>query len=58
MDQLRILGLLGYNIEEIEDSLTQQVKYLDKLFDELAKGKIAVEEAHRDSCSVDAVTDF
>jgi len=26
-------------VEEIENPLTQQVRYLDKLIDELAKGK-------------------
>lgn len=31
--------ICGYRIEEIEDSLTRQVRYLDKLVDELAKGK-------------------
>ncbi len=31
--------ICGYRIEEIEDSLTKQVRYLDKLADELAKGK-------------------
>ena len=35
-----ITGVIcGYRVEEIEDSLTQQVRYLDKLVDELAKGK-------------------
>ena len=35
-----ITGLIcGYRIEEIENPLTQQVRYLDKLVDELAKGK-------------------
>jgi hypothetical protein len=29
----------GYRVEEIEDPLTQQVRYLDKLVDELAKGR-------------------
>ena len=29
----------GCRVEEIEDPLTQQVRYLDKLVDELAKGK-------------------
>ena len=28
----------GYKVEEIENPLTQQVRYLDKLVDELAKG--------------------
>ena len=35
-----ITGLIcGYRIEEIENTLTQQVRYLDKLVDELAKGR-------------------
>lgn len=35
-----IKGMIcGYRIEEIEDTLTRQVRYLDKLIDELAKGK-------------------
>ena len=35
-----ITGLIcGYRIEEIEDPLTRQVRYLDKLVDELAKGR-------------------
>lgn len=35
-----ITGLIcGYRIEEIDNPLTQQVRYLDKLVDELAKGK-------------------
>lgn len=35
-----ITGLIcGYRVEEIEDTLTQQVRYLDKLVDELAKGR-------------------
>lgn len=36
----RITGVIcGYRVEEIENPLTQQVRYLDKLVDELAKGK-------------------
>ncbi len=31
--------ICGYRIEDIENPLTQQVRYLDKLVDELAKGK-------------------
>lgn len=31
--------ICGYRIEEIENSLTRQVRYLDKIVDELAKGK-------------------
>jgi hypothetical protein len=35
-----ITGLIcGYRIEDIENPLTQQVRYLDKLVDELAKGR-------------------
>ncbi len=34
-----ITGVIcGYRVEEIEDPLTQKVRYLDKLVDELAKG--------------------
>ena len=31
--------ICGYKIEDIDYPLTQQVRYLDKLVDELAKGK-------------------
>ncbi len=31
--------ICGYRIKDIENPLTQQVRYLDKLVDELAKGK-------------------
>ncbi len=31
--------ICGYRVEEIENTLTQQVRYLDKLVDELAKGR-------------------
>jgi hypothetical protein len=35
-----ITGVIcGYRVEEIENRLTQQVRYLDKLVDELAKGR-------------------
>ncbi|MCA6362751.1 MAG: DUF2200 domain-containing protein [Bacteroidetes bacterium] len=35
-----ITGVIcGYRIEEIDNPLTRQVRYLDKLVDELAKGK-------------------
>lgn len=35
-----ITGVIcGYRVEDIEHPLTQQVRYLDKLVDELAKGK-------------------
>jgi hypothetical protein len=36
----KITGLIcGYRVEEIEDELMQKIRYLDKLIDELAKGK-------------------
>lgn len=36
----RIKGVIcGYRIEEIDNFLTKRVRYLDKLVDELAKGK-------------------
>jgi len=35
-----ITGVIcGYRVEEIKDPLTQQARYLDKLVDELAKGR-------------------
>lgn len=35
-----ITGVIcGYRVEEIEDPLMQKIRYLDKLVDELAKGK-------------------
>ena len=35
-----ITGVIcGYRVEEIEDPLIQQVRYLDKIVDELANGK-------------------
>ena len=35
-----ITGVIcGYRVEEIENPLTQKVRYLDKLVDELAKGR-------------------
>jgi hypothetical protein len=36
----KITGMIcGYRVEEIEDEVVQKVRYLDKLVDELAKGK-------------------
>lgn len=36
----KITGVIcGYRVEEIEDKVLQQVRYLDKLVDELAKGR-------------------
>ncbi len=31
--------ICGYRIEEIEDTIVRKVRYLDKLIDEIAKGK-------------------
>jgi hypothetical protein len=42
-----ITGVIcGYRVEEIEDPLMQKIRYLDKLVDELAKGK-AMEKIFR-----------
>ena len=36
----KITGVIcGYRVEEIEDPLMQKIRYMDKLVDELAKGK-------------------
>ena len=36
----KIKGLIcGYRVEDIEDPLMQKIRYLDKLIDELARGK-------------------
>jgi hypothetical protein len=36
----KITGMIcGYRVEEISDPLMQKIRYLDKLIDELAKGK-------------------
>ena len=36
----KITGIIcGYRVEEIEDKLMQKIRYMDKLVDELAKGK-------------------
>jgi len=32
-------SICGYKVEEITNPLTQKVRYLDKLVDELAKGR-------------------
>ena len=37
----KIKGVIcGYRVEEIEDPLMQKIRHLDKLIDELAKGKV------------------
>lgn len=36
----KITGVIcGYRVEEIEDELMRKIRYMDKLIDELAKGK-------------------
>ena len=36
----KITGVIcGYRVEDIEDPLMQKIRYMDKLIDELAKGK-------------------
>ena len=43
----KITGVIcGYRVEEIEDKLMQKIRYMDKLVDELAKGK-AIEKILR-----------
>jgi hypothetical protein len=43
----KITGTIcGYKVKEIEDKLMQKIRYLDKLIDELAKGK-AIEKILR-----------
>jgi hypothetical protein len=39
-DAIKITGVIcGYKVEEIEDPIMKKVRYLDKIIDELAKGK-------------------
>lgn len=46
-DASLITGVIcGYRVEEIEDPLVQKVRYLDKIVDELARGK-AIEKIKR-----------
>ena len=40
--------ICGYRVEEIENPLTQKARYLDKLIDELAKGRL-LEKIFRES---------
>jgi hypothetical protein len=36
----KITGIIcGYRVEEIDDKLMQKIRYMDKLIDELAKGR-------------------
>ncbi len=53
MNPLRVLirGLIcGIRVEDIEEPTMQEIRYLDKLIDELAKGK-AIEKILRKSQS-------
>ncbi|HEX7484452.1 MAG TPA: DUF2200 domain-containing protein [Candidatus Saccharimonadales bacterium] len=44
----RITGIIcGVRVEEIADPLMQEIRYLDKLIDELAKGKALDKILHR-----------
>jgi hypothetical protein len=37
----KITGVIcGYRVEDIEDKLMQKIRYMDKLVDELGKGKV------------------
>jgi hypothetical protein len=37
----KITGVIcGYRVEDIENKLMQKIRYMDKLIDELAKGKV------------------
>ena len=46
----KITGVIcGYRVEEIEDPLMQKIRYLDKLVDELAKGKALEKILRKDS---------
>ncbi|UEX90344.1 DUF2200 domain-containing protein [Staphylococcus ratti] len=39
-DRKKVKGVIcGIRVEEIEDDIVQEVRYLDKMIDELAKGK-------------------
>ena len=39
-DRVSITGVVcGVRVEEVEDPLMRQIRYLDKLVDELAKGR-------------------
>lgn len=39
-DMFKITGTIcGYRVEDIQDPLVQKIRFLDKLIDELAKGK-------------------
>ncbi len=49
-----ITGVIcGYRVEEIENPLTQKVRYLDKLIDELAKGR-KMDKILRDNVGVNS----
>ncbi len=47
-DAKLITGVIcGYRVEHIENTLTQKVRYLDKIVDELAKGRAVEKIIHR-----------
>ena len=40
-DRKKVTGVIcGIRVEDIEDPIVQEVRYLDKMIDELAKGKV------------------
>jgi hypothetical protein len=46
-----ITGMIcGYRVEEIQNPLSQQVRYLDKLVDELAQGRPMEKILRNESC--------
>ncbi|NNC96410.1 MAG: DUF2200 domain-containing protein [Chitinophagales bacterium] len=48
-----ITGVIcGYRIEEIDNSITRKVRYLDKLVDELAKGRKMEKILRKDNSKV------
>lgn len=52
-----ITGMIcGHRVEEIENPLTQQVRYLDKLVDELAKGRKMEKILRRAQAEVSSAT--
>ncbi len=51
-------AICGYSVEEIENSRTQKVWYLDKLVDELARGKKMESILRRKANSVPARVQF
>jgi hypothetical protein len=52
----KITGMIcGYRVEDIEDKLMQKIRYMDKLVDELAKGKTMEKILRKESTDADSV---